>query len=190
MSIQKEQFRCEHLFASAKNLEDIKSFRVDKYSGKGLERYLKQNAVEEEINKSNRTYLVKDKVTDEIAGYFSLRTGLFTLDISTPDEDAMYSVSAVELSNFAVNSAYKDMHPEANRIGHIIFTNFILPVVKSVGETVGVQALYIYALPEDNLIAYYEALGFSRLSPEEEEFVHKHVKPHYDKGCYFMYQIL
>lgn len=190
MSIQKEQFRYEHLFASAKNLEDIKSFRVDKYSGKGLERYLKQNAVEEEINKSNRTYLVKDKVTDEIAGYFSLRTGLFTLDISTPDEDAMYSVSAAELSNFAVNSAYKDMHPEANRIGHIVFTNFILPVVKSVGETVGVQALYIYALPEDNLIAYYEALGFSRLSPEEEEFVHKHVKPHYDKGCYFMYQIL
>ena len=40
-----EQFRCEHLFASSKNLQAIKAFRVDKRSGKGLERYLKQNAV-------------------------------------------------------------------------------------------------------------------------------------------------
>ena len=163
---------------------------MDRKSGKGLELYLKENAANEESIKSNRTYLVKDKISDEIAGYFSLRTGLFTLDISTPEEDAMYSVPAVELSNFAVNSAYKDKHPELNRIGYIIFTNFILPIVKSVGEIVGVQALYIYALPEDSLIQYYSSLGFLRLTPEEEDFVHKHVKPRYDSGCFFMYQII
>lgn len=112
------------------------------------------------------------------------------MDTSTPDESSMYSVASVELSNFAVNSAYKDKHPEMNRIGFIIFTNFILPIVKSVSEDVGVQAFYIYALPEDNLIKYYESLGFSRLSSVEEDFVHKHVKPSYDEGCIFMYQLI
>lgn len=180
----------EHLLASSKNMDAIQNFCVAKASGKGLERYLKENAVIEEKNKSNRTYLVKDKVTDEIAGYFSLRTGLFTLDTSTAEESSMYSVSAIELSNFAVNSAYKDSHPDANRIGYIIFTNFVIPIVRSVGEVVGVQALYIYALPEESLIDYYKTLGFSRLSPDEEDFVHKHVKPKYDTGCYFMYQII
>ena len=52
------------------------------------------------------------------------------------------------------------------------------------------QDLNIYALPENNLINYYQSLGFSRLSPEEEDFVHQHVKPSYDEGCYFMYQII
>lgn len=184
------RFRYEHIFASSKNLELIKNFKVAKSSGKGLEFYLKENAAIEEKTKANRTYLVKDKLNDEIAGYFSLRTGLFTLDTSTSEEASMYSVSAIELSNFAVNSAYKDKHPEINRIGYIIFTEFILPIVKAISEIVGVQALYIYALPETNLISYYQSLGFSRLTAEEEDFVHKHVKPYYDKGCYFMYQIV
>lgn len=190
IELSTSRFRYEHLLASSKNLEAIQNFIVSKKSGKGLELYLKENAVQEEKNKSNRTYLVKDKVSDEIAGYFSLRTGLFTLDTSTPDEASMYSVSAIELSNFAVNSAYKDKHPELNRIGHIMFTEFIIPIVKHVGEIVGVQALYIYALPEEELIKYYKTLGFSRLDPEMEDFVHKHVKPRYDAGCYFMYQII
>ena len=45
-------------------------------------------------------------------------------------------------------------------------------------------------LPEEELIKYYKTLGFSRLDPEMEDFVHKHVKPRYDAGCYFMYQII
>lgn len=190
LNLQTQKFRYEHLFSSSKNLEMIKKFKVSKESGKGLEIYLKENASKEESLKSNKTYLVKDKITDEICGYFSLRTGLFTLDTSTPEESSMYSVAAIELSNFAVNSAYKDKHPETNRIGFIIFTNFIVPIVKSVSEDVGIQALYIYALPEDNLIKYYETLGFSRLSSVEENFVHKHVKPSYDDGCIFMYQLI
>lgn len=27
-------------------------------------------------------------------------------------------------------------------------------------------------------------------TPDEAYFVHKHVKPRYDAGCYFMYQII
>ena len=66
----------------------------------------------------------------------------------------------------------------------------ICKIVVLFGEIVGVQALYIYALPQEELIKYYKTLGFSRLDPEMEDFVHKHVKPRYDAGCYFMYQII
>ncbi|MBO4630176.1 MAG: hypothetical protein J5687_09535 [Treponema sp.] len=55
---------------------------------------------------------------------------------------------------------------------------------------VGVNSLYIYALPEEKLIEYYKTVGFSRLPKEQEKFVQYHVKPEYDADCIFMYQIL
>lgn len=190
LPLKSKYFKYEHLFSNLENLNAIKNFYVAKQSGKGLERYIKNLAEKEEISKSNRTYLVKDKFSNEIAGYFSLRTGLFTIDTSTPSKTSLYSVSAIELSNFAVNSEYKKNHPEINKIGNYIFTEFILPIAKFVGEIVGVQALYIYALPEDDLIQHYAKMGFNRLLPEEEKFVHEHVKPAYDKDCIFMWQHL
>ena len=35
-----------------------------------------------------------------------------------------------------------------------------------------------------------ETESFARLSEEKEKDVHSHVKPKYDDGCIFMYQIL
>lgn len=188
--IRHDLFRYEHLLDTMKNLEDIKTFDIARPSGKGLEYYLKENAEFEERKRLNRTYLVKDSDTDEIVGYFSLRAGLFTIEDGTDNPINFYAVPAVELSNFAVNSAYRAKHPEVQKIGEAIFRDFILPVARTVAELIGVQALYIYALPEDDLIGHYSTFGFSRLEPELEAFVHKHVKPAYDKSCIFMYQIL
>ena len=42
---------------------------------------------------------------------------------------------------------------------------------------VGLQAIYIYALPQDKLIEHYKTMGFNRLDEEDEKFVHQHVKP-------------
>ena len=77
--ISNEKFKYEHLSARPHNLEEIKSFTVTRHTGRGLERYLKKIAEQDEHAHSNRTYLVRDKDTDEIAAYFSLRTGSFTL---------------------------------------------------------------------------------------------------------------
>ena len=111
--IETDLYVYEHLFESPANLEDIKVFEVDKPTGKGLEFYLKNMAEYEERKRSNRTYLVRDKKTKEIAGYFSLRTGLFTLDSGrekeSDDDITFYSVPSIELSNFAVNSASAEL---------------------------------------------------------------------------------
>ena len=173
------------------NLEEIQDFAIEKKSGKGLEIYLKNVAALEEQQKANRTYLVRDKKTQEIAGYFSLRSGLITLDSGqekqSDDDITFYSVSSIELSNFAVNSAYRKQHPEISKIGKDIFANFILPIAQYTAQIIGVQALHIYALPEDELIDYYKSFGFHRLPQKMEDFVHEHVKPMYDQHCIFMY---
>lgn len=149
-------------------------------------------AEEEELDGSNRTYIVRDKATNEIAAYFSLHTGSFTLrEPGQSDDDASkYTVPSVELSNFAVNSFYKKKHPEEQKIGEQVFKRFIIPTVNYGAELFGIQAIHIYALPEDDLIDHYGSFGFSRLPKEMEDYIHTHLKPDYDDKCIFMYQIL
>lgn len=189
LDINHSLFYYEHLFDNPDNLEQIKNFAIRERNGYGLELYLKQTAYYDEENQLNSTYLVKDKKSNEIVGYFSLKTGLFTVE--SPNTDGYFdTIPSVELSNFAVNALYRVNHPEIKQIGEIMFRSFILPTVKHIQNFVAVKALYIYALPEDKLISHYEKLGFTRLDKEEENFVHTHVKPKYDADCIFMYQIL
>ena len=189
LNIKHALFYYEHLFDNPNNLEQIKNFAIRERSGFGLELYLKETAAFDEEHLLNSTYLVKDKKSHDIVGYFSLKTGLFTVESPTI-EGYFDTIPSVELSNFAVNALYRANHPEVKQIGEILFRSFILPTVQHIQNFVAVKALYIYALPEDKLISHYQKLGFSRLDHEEEKFVHSDVKPKYDADCIFMYQIL
>lgn len=189
LNIKHALFYYEHLFDNPNNLEQIKNFAIRERSGFGLELYLKETAAFDEEHLLNSTYLVKDKKSHDIVGYFSLKTGLFTVESPTI-EGYFDTIPSVELSNFAVNALYRANRPEVKQIGEILFRSFILPTVQHIQNFVAVKALYIYALPEDKLISHYQKLGFSRLDDEEEKFVHSHVKPKYDADCIFMYQIL
>jgi len=185
--ISDEIFYCEPLLADEENLRLIQKFHVAAETGLGLEMYLKRHAVSDELSHEARTYLVKDNVTNEIVGYFSLKTGMvasrkkwsfFQLEID--------SLPAVELANFAVNSAYKAAHKEQKGIGSIIFLDFVLPIIKMAADRVGICIVYIFALPYNHLIKYYETLNFRRLGRVEEAFIHRNYKPRYDEGCIFM----
>jgi len=180
-----EMFYCEHLGFDSHTQQEISSFKVKHPDAANLELFLKQYALEEEAINKNRTYLVRDKNTTEIVCYFSLRNGLFTIPYSS---QSFSTVPAVELSNFAVNDKYKEKYSIVQKLGTTAFNEFILPIVKGIQKQSGVQALYIYALPNDKLIEHYSSLGFMRFDPEEEAFIHNHVKPLYDKGCVFMCQ--
>ncbi|SHL22658.1 hypothetical protein [Fibrobacter sp. UWEL] len=181
------KYSVEHLFDN-----EINSLLVEKFetspNARGLEIYLRHCAVSDEVEHLSRTYLIKDRVTEELAGYFSLRTGLITRPVSGSSFD---SVPAIELSNFAMDCNYKARHTgEMQHLGAYVFKYFVVPTVKAVAELIGVNSLYIYALPSGRLMEHYEKMGFLRLPPDEEMFVHNHVKPKYDNGCVFMYQVL
>lgn len=187
LPIETELFYYEHLLDSSENLRLIKEFCVANESGFCLERYLKEFSQKDEESGAARTYLVKDKITHELVAYYSLKAGLFTVEAG---EGYFYSISAVELSNFAVNSSYRKNHPKSKNLGSTVFAEFILPFIKYLKTFVGIQAVYIYALPENKLIEHYKTMGFIRLDLQDEKFVHSHVKPKYDEGCIFMYQTI
>ena len=89
LPIKTETFYYQHLFDSEDNEKDIQNFSVHQKTGRGLEEYLKFMAMPEEDENFARTYLVKDNETHEIASYFTLKSGLFTLEIS---ENQFYAV--------------------------------------------------------------------------------------------------
>ena len=59
--------------------DDLSLFTVSNKKGKGLENYLKYQALNDEKSGIARTYLVKTIDNKEIVAYFTLRTGLITI---------------------------------------------------------------------------------------------------------------
>ncbi len=162
-------YSVEHLFDVPNYKRLIEDFTAGNDAA-GLESYLKFAAT-----------------GDELACYFSLRTGLITIQVAGDDFD---SLPAIELSNFAVNDAYRKKHKETKKLGVHIFDVFILPIARFMAQYIGANSLYIYALPFNKLIEHYATMGFSMLPEDQEKFVQSHVKPKYDAGCRFMYQTL
>lgn len=179
-------FSVEHIFDSSENKNLVFDFKALN-GAKGLEDYLKYQSEEDEKELYARTYLIKDKVSGELACYFSLRSGLITIQSYNEEFD---TIPAIELSNFAMNGKYRENHPETHLLGFLFLKQFILPIAQATSRYIGVNSLYIYALPDEKLIEHYEKMGFTRLSKKQEKFVQNHVKPKYDEGCVFMFQNL
>ena len=136
---ENECFYCKHILEVESLDLLLASFVIKRESGVGLEQYLKMCAVEEEKIGEARTYLVLDKETGELVGYFTLKTGMVSIN-------------------------------------------------EMVSRYVGVYLLFIFALPYKGLIEYYEKMNFRRLSLADEYFLHRRLKPRYDRGCIFMSQ--
>ena len=184
-------FYCDHLGASLNDLDDIQKFSVRDERGSGLVNYIKNFAFDDEKHKSMRTYLVRTNKTSELVAYFSLKAGLISLNESNRNEIANFdTLPGIELANFAVNNEYLKKNPASKGIGLLIFNDFILPIVKDVSERIGAEVLYIFALPFDGLIKQYGRYGFNRLPAEQEDELHRRLKPRYDSECIFMYQML
>lgn len=186
--LQNEFFYCEHLTNSAEHISLVKTMKVKKRQGYGLENFLRNQAFVEENENKNKTYLVRDKISKELVAYFSLKAGLFSMENGFLWRKSITAIPGIELSNFAANDNYKDLHNDISGIGSIILSDFIFTIIKEIKEKIAVNSLYIFALPEDSLIRYYEKIGFTRLTKRAERQLHQRVKPSYDAGCVFMYQ--
>lgn len=180
------EYSVEHLFDSDENERLVSKFEALN-GAQGLEDYLKIQAASDEKSLIARTYLIKDKATGELAGYFSLRSGLITIQAY---HEEFETIPAIELANFAINGKYRKTHPDTPLLGFLFLKRFILPLADAMSRYIGVSSLYIYALPDEKLIEHYERMGFTRLPKKQEKFVQNHVKPKYDEGCIFMFQNL
>lgn len=185
--IERGPFYCTHL--QCPDLKDIQDFTCRDDRGRGLVNYLQHRAWYDECYDAMRTYLVRDTESHELVGYFSLKAGLVSgEEYVVEDETAFDTLPGVELANFAVNYEYIKAHPNVKGIGLLIFNDFVLQITKRAADNIGLQLLYIFALPEDKLIERYYEYGFLRLNKKSEENLHHRLKPKYDKGCIFMFQ--
>ena len=88
--LQNELFFCEHIGVSERDKEDIRNFSVRDEKGRGLVNYLQKDAIPDENNGTMRTYIVRDNVTSEMVGFFSLKAGLLSYnehDVPIIDEN-------------------------------------------------------------------------------------------------------
>lgn len=189
--LRNSAFYCDHLDISGKDALDIQKFSVKDERGNGLVDYIKNFALDDEIQGVMRTYLVRADENSELVGYFSLKAGLVSFNEGNENEIANFdTLPGVELANFAVNNEYLLKNPEAKGIGISIFNDFIVPIIEETAKNVGVRIIYIFALPFESLIIRYGKYGFMRLEPAQETELHRRLKPRYDRRCIFMYQML
>lgn len=190
--LETELYTCDHI--SEKDWDSLQSFTVKTRDGLGygLQFYIRERALKDERSGFSRTYIVRTKTNpSEIVAYFTLQCGL----VSTNEHKRLFtrtfdSIPGIELSNFAVNGAYIQSHPKDRGVGMLVFQRFVLPVIEIASMYVGMEMLYIYALPAKNLIDRYRQYGFERLDRKDERCLHRRIKPNYDQGCIFMYMLL
>lgn len=182
--LNNQYYKISHLLDY--DLESLKSFRINNPRGAGLAVYLKKYAVANELAGISRTYIISDTKLNMPVAYFTLQTGLIT--VSRGFFRKFDVITGIELTNFAVNDAYREAQDIIPKLGAYIFNKFILPIVRDISKYVGAKYLYIYALPEDKLMSHYQTMGFSYLPNKEARYVYRHVKPAYDKSCVFMWQ--
>ncbi len=192
-----ELFDCKHI--SNEDMEGLRSFTVRKGGG-FLADYLGHEtsdgkivspALNDEESHNARVYLVVDKETNEIAGYFALKAGYIAVHPARKlFRKEFDTVPGVELANFAVNESYIKNHTDQKGLGAAIFKYCVLPIARDAQDYVGIRFIYIFALPDAGLIKRYQNYGFTRLSRLQEKSTHKLIRPRYDRGCIFMYQTL
>ena len=98
--LQSELFYCDHLGVSEHDEQDIMSFTIRDTKGSGLLQYIRYFAFPEEDEGVMRTYIVRDKRSFEMVGYFSLKAGLISYnerDIPMPIGWGFEIISALSL---------------------------------------------------------------------------------------------
>lgn len=186
----KGQFREEHISRDKLILAQIGMFKEVNPKGGGLVTYLQEYAQADEDANIARTYLIKGEKSGELAGYYSLKTGSVIAN-EKPHyfrQNEFDTIPGIEIANFAVNKAYIDKHDGIDGLGQIIMMRFIFPRILEISSEIGVAIVYIFALPEDDLINYYQKhYGFARLPKSLERRIHSRIRPRYDESCVFMY---
>lgn len=186
-----EFFYCEHLTDSEEHKRLIDSFKTIRAEGAGLEYYLKCAAIEDELSDVARTYLVRDVDSGELVAYFTLKAGSITVNEKRRFLATNFdSIPGIELTNFAVNGSYKEVHREMSGIGHIVLYYFVKPMLQEVAGMIGANIFYIFALPYKALLKHYMKMNFVRLDKKTEKKLHRRMKPRYDERCIFMYQLI
>jgi hypothetical protein len=92
-------FECRHIRKSDNDI--IQHFTAKDEKGRGLEQFLKEDALSMEEENLERTYIVMDKSKNELVGFFSLKASSIQINVENKLFAAREfdSLPTIELSN-------------------------------------------------------------------------------------------
>ena len=168
------------------NSYELKSFRIQ-HEEFQLTRYLVKLAKKHQKQLLNKTFLVREKGSDNLVAFYSLKAATLPYN----DKESSFLIPAIELTHFAVDERYKTIDLQDSlsvKTGEFIFWNLILPVVKYVSEKVACKDLFVFSINTPKLISYYKnRLGFQEIENIDDKLFFEYAVPDYDDNCKFLY---
>ena len=168
------------------NSYELKSFRIQ-HEEFQLTRYLVKFAKKHQKQLLNKTFLVREKGSDNLVAFYSLKAATLPYN----DKESSFLIPAIELTHFAVDERYKTIDLQDSlsvKTGEFIFWNLILPVVKYVSEKVACKDLFVFSINTPKLISYYKnRLGFQEIENIDDKLFFEYAVPDYDDNCKFLY---
>ena len=185
MNLEAGDYYLEHLFDKINSYE-LKMFRVQ-HEEFQLTRYLVKLAKKHQKQLLNKTFLVREKGSDNLVAFYSLKAATLPYN----DKESSFLIPAIELTHFAVDERYKTIDLQDSlsvKTGEFIFWNLILPVVKYVSEKVACKDLFVFSINTPKLISYYKnRLGFQEIENIDDKLFFEYAVPDYDDNCKFLY---
>ena len=172
------------------DLLDIKGFVPIHEGGIGLLEYLQDHAFRDDRDGVMRTYLVRDKSTNEFVGYFSLKSGAISTNERTlGDKTTFDTIPGAEIACFALDGSYRETHPESKGCGMVIFQDLIIPLIRKASAVIGIARVFLFAIPdpEGKVVGAYREYGFRELPDEQAAYLNARLKPTVNRSCTFMY---
>jgi len=136
-----------------------------------MDGFLKQWALEYDKIGEGKTFLLHDKAENLIVGYFTLKCSSISIFDEEMDEESRV-LPAIEISRFAIDNKYQDMH-----IGTTVFAAVIHLINKLKEEFIGVRLITLFAIPNPKVIHLYKNFEFGddsegmEISKENPELV-------------------
>ena len=185
MNLEAGDYYLEHL-SDKINSYELKMFRVQ-HEEFQLTRYLVKLAKKHQKQLLNKTFLVREKGSDNLVAFYSLKAATLPYN----DKESSFLIPAIELTHFAVDERYKTIDLQDSlsvKTGEFIFWNLILPVVKYVSEKVACKDLFVFSINTPKLISYYKnRLGFQEIENIDDKLFFEYAVPDYDDNCKFLY---
>ena len=132
------------------NSYELKSFRIQ-HEEFQLTRYLVKLAKKHQKQLLNKTFLVREKGSDNLVAFYSLKAATLPYN----DKESSFLIPAIELTHFAVDERYKEIGSASLKTGEFIFWNHIVPCVKNAQKYLALQDLFVFSINTPKLISYY-----------------------------------
>ena len=150
-----------------------------------LQKYIREEAIVEEINLKSKNIVVKSKEDNKILGFYTLK---FHESIFFPNKNGE-EITAIEICNIAKNLVYSSLLKDNNIDFTKIFAELILPKLVLAAKIGSAKIAYVNTPIIYNLVQVFSRNGFNVLEDDKtRKLVHK--ENGFKKNTIMMYRAL